>query len=104
MIKWVFILFLSVILTGCITKKEVEIVEKIVTEEVFITLPLPEELLVCAKPPIVNPNNIKSEADYNTLFVGPLYYNNQVCYSSIIKLKEFYNKQQTEANNINSKP
>jgi len=88
-------IILSACGTATVTAPELFIPDtKIVYEEV------PEEILDCPLPPVIEPAALDSEEDYNREFVLVLYGNNVTCYESIQAVYD-WNKSIQELNENN---
>lgn len=84
-----FIVLGASLLSGCALFRTVEPVERVITKTETVYTEVPEDILICPLPPIVDPSTINSESQYNESFVLALYANNLTCYQSIVDVYEF---------------
>lgn len=89
------------LILSCSTNTPPQPVEKIVTKTEKIYHKVPEEILVCPLPPIVDPDTIETEKEFNERFVLEIYINNIICFDSINDVHDF-NKSLDSLNDENS--
>lgn len=95
--KFLCSLILLVALSGCSVFRTPVPEDRILIRTEIDYRGVPDELLVCPPPPVVDPESLDSESDYNREFVLRLYNNNEICLESIRDVRE-YNKKLNELN------
>ena len=74
------------LVVGCVSKDKP--VERIITQTEKEYVKTPDELLVCPLPPMIDPEAIVTEEEYNREFVLELYANNIDCYESVYEIRK----------------
>lgn len=84
-----FIMLIVFLASACSTFRKVEPVERVITKTEVVYEEIPEEFLICPLPPVVEPESIITEQQYNEQFVLQLYTNNITCFGSIEDVRKF---------------
>ena len=110
--KWIIILILTLILSGCGTLSNIfdtskETPTKVITIVKTKYKVLPDEFINCPPPPVYNENyilSVENESEYNSVLVARLFGNLSLCYENMQHIKEFneQNKKLNEEENLNN--